>query len=307
MAPPSLHDLAFTVLGEQLNRLLANEPGTRDGDVESLHQMRVTTRRLRAALRFFEGALPEQTEALREEIGWLAGSLGAVRDRDIQLGQICADLASAELDEADRDALAEIVTAVDGRRRTAREHMLQALDSTRYRELKERLTALPRDASLSGAEGGSARIADTVPQLLQKRYRRFRKAARRIQPDAPPEVYHRCRIRAKQLRYAVELVEDLYGRPAARFARRLTALQGILGEHQDAYVARDHLEDLVRTEGARLSPRSLFLLGQRAERSMQDATRLRALAPKALARARGKAWRRLRDRMNREEPGALPR
>src|ERR1019366_5309367 len=73
------------VLRFHLARMLAREPGTRDGqDPEELHGMRVATRRMRAAWRVFGDAYrPEKTKAYRRRLRELAGLLGAVRDLDV--------------------------------------------------------------------------------------------------------------------------------------------------------------------------------------------------------------------------------
>ncbi len=85
-------ELAFAVLRRQLAVLRDKEPGTRLGeDVEELHDMRVATRRLRAALALFAGVLPVRAQTFRQELGWLAGVLGAVRDLDVQLEGLAAD------------------------------------------------------------------------------------------------------------------------------------------------------------------------------------------------------------------------
>ena len=53
-------DVALAVLRRQFSAMLAKEPGTRLGDdIEELHDMRVATRRLRAALALFAEVLPE--------------------------------------------------------------------------------------------------------------------------------------------------------------------------------------------------------------------------------------------------------
>ena len=84
-------ELAFAVLRRQLAVLRAKEPGTRLGeDPEELHDMRVATRRLRAALSLFEGVLPVRAQVFREELGWLGRLLGAVRDLDVQLQGLAA-------------------------------------------------------------------------------------------------------------------------------------------------------------------------------------------------------------------------
>ncbi len=57
----STGEVAFAVLRWQFAEMRAHEPGTRIGeDPEELHDMRVATRRMRAAMKVFEGALPER-------------------------------------------------------------------------------------------------------------------------------------------------------------------------------------------------------------------------------------------------------
>ena len=59
-------ELAFAVLRRQLGVVRAKEPGTRLGeDPEELHDMRVATRRLRAALSLFAGVLPVRAQVFR--------------------------------------------------------------------------------------------------------------------------------------------------------------------------------------------------------------------------------------------------
>ncbi len=81
----TMGDLAFAVVRRQLAVLRDKEPGTRLGeDPEELHDMRVATRRLRAALALFAVVLPVRAQTYREELGWLGRLLGEVRDLDVQ-------------------------------------------------------------------------------------------------------------------------------------------------------------------------------------------------------------------------------
>jgi CHAD domain-containing protein len=59
------------------------------GDIERVHDMRVTTRRLRAALEIFEPCFPAQPyrEALTE-VKRLADALGERRDRDVAIAAL---------------------------------------------------------------------------------------------------------------------------------------------------------------------------------------------------------------------------
>jgi CHAD domain-containing protein len=54
---------------------------------------------------------------------------------------------------------------------------------------------------------------------------------------------HHARKGYKRARYAVEAVAPLAGKPARRLAKRLTALQDVLGTHQDSIVTGELLRD----------------------------------------------------------------
>ena len=129
-ASMSAGEVAFAILRRQFAAMRAHEPGTRLGeDPEELHDMRVATRRMRAALKLFSAALPEQAGFYRNELKWVAGALGEVRDLDVQIEQL-EGLSSEQ--EEDREAFGEVVKALRERRAEARERMLEALDSDRY-------------------------------------------------------------------------------------------------------------------------------------------------------------------------------
>ena len=85
----SIAEVAYAVFRKQLRRMLRHEPGTRLGDdIEELHDMRVASRRLRAAIRLFRPFLPARFDRLGAELRWLGGVLGDVRDLDVQIEQL---------------------------------------------------------------------------------------------------------------------------------------------------------------------------------------------------------------------------
>lgn len=97
----------------------------------------------------------------------------------------------------------------------------------------------------------------------------------------------------KRLRYAVEFVADVYGRPAHRFVRRVTELQDLLGNHQDAQVAGDQLRAMVSQPAANLPHEVVFVMGELAQRYADDAAVLRSRFVKSYKRATGRRWRKL--------------
>jgi triphosphatase len=284
--------VALATLRRHFARLVAKEPGTRLGDdVEELHDMRVASRRLRAAVALFRDFLPADAERLRPELAWVGGAIGAVRDLDVQIARL--DGLAQELPDPDRDAVASLRDALVEMRRQAREEMLEALDSPRYERFLRRFGTMLR--SRSGARTPLARAV--APGLIERRHRAVRKAARRVSADPQPDAYHRLRIAGKRLRYALEFLSDVYPGETGRVVRRTVALQDLLGAYQDASVGTSRLRDLAVERSGELGPQVVFAMGELAGIDQAAMRKLSAGVPRAYARLNGKVWKRLRNRM----------
>lgn len=276
--------LARRVIDEQRAAVLAHEPGTRLGDdPEALHDMRVATRRLRSALRLFRAWLPPEAPPLREQLRWLAGALGEVRDLDVQIERIEA-FAEAEPDLEPLAALLRI------RRDGARERMLAALDDPRYEALLGALEYL----AASATEGDAPALTE-APALLARQWRRFNRLARQLDADSPDKDYHATRVVGKRLRYAVEFVAPLYGKRAGRMRAATTGVQDRLGAHQDAAVAIEQLRALAGDAGGQLPAATLFAMGALAERYAAGMAAEREAFPEVYRRVRLR-WRALERR-----------
>lgn len=285
--------VAAVALRRQLAALLEQEAGTRLGeDAERLHAMRVASRRLRAALALYVDVLPPKIAPLRKELRWIGGFLGAVRDLDVQLDQL--ESWRASLAPEDAEALGSLVQLLAAERLEARTAMLEALDSRRYESFVNRFTRILRSLPESTFAAGEAPARDVAPVLLDARMQALREAADELGPEAEPADYHRLRIKVKHLRYAVEFFGELYPASAKTMARRLVALQDVLGLHQDGDIAIARLRALAEEHGEALGHRTVFAMGEIAERLAQGMSELRAEVPGALARVRGKSWKALR-------------
>jgi CHAD domain-containing protein len=295
--------VAVAALRRQLSALLDEEPGTRLGeDPERLHDMRVASRRLRAALSLFSEVLPPGVVALRTELRWIAGVLGAVRDLDVQLQQL--DGWRSSLPEADRGALDGLDAVLEEQRTIARATMLEALDSGRYESFVNRFGRALRARPPRDSAPWSSSARHVAPALIEARFRAVRKAADRLGPGSQAGDYHRLRIHGKRLRYALEFFAELYPKQTLALSRRLVALQDILGLHQDADVAIARLRTLVDAHADRLEPATVFAMGQIAERYKQSMRELQMQVPTAAARVRGKAWRSLKKTIEEHSAGA---
>jgi len=271
-------EVAYAVLRRDTLALLAHEPGTRLGeDIEALHQMRVSTRRMRAAIDLFQGALPARAAHFRSELGWLADALGAVRDLDIQLSHFDSWMAAAT--QADREGLGRVVELLSERRDAARTALLEVLDSRRYERLVSGLSGMLRAGPLRrSAIGRQLAVVSTAP-WIGARHEAALKAARRARRTGVATDFHRLRIRCKRLRYSLDFTNELYGHELRSFGKLLGQLQDELGLMQDAEVAAQHLRELAaEPEAASLPPSAIFVMGALAERYRDECEqRLRGL------------------------------
>ncbi|MFH8986852.1 CHAD domain-containing protein [Streptomyces sp. NPDC017940] len=239
------HVLAYC--RKQRDALLSWDVAARQDLPDSVHKMRVATRRLRSAFKSYRKVLDRTvTDPLGDELKWLAAELGVDRDREVLLERL-----TAAVDEVPRTLLLGPVRArlqvwgVAGRA-DARQLTLAVLDSERYLRLVDRLDALLADPPLR--EAAAAPAADVLPGVLLKDYGRLAGRVGDALSLAPGQerdtALHEARKAAKRARYAGEAAKPALGGPAARFAKRMKAVQTVLGEHQDSVVARGTLRDL---------------------------------------------------------------
>jgi len=295
----SMGELAYAVLRRQLGVLRDKEPGTRVGeDLEELHEMRVATRRLRAALDLFVDVLPLRARTFRHELGWLAGVLGAVRDLDVQLeGQ------AAMVDPGQPDVWADLTSLLVAERETARADMLAALDSARWERLKNGMTAMVQQGPHRRSTATRVPALAAVPDLIGSRHVSAVKAARRAKRSGEAADFHRLRIRCKRLRYSLEFSAELYSGQTKRYTRQLTKLQNQLGLLQDAEVAVNRLSELART--ADLPASTIFVMGGAAEQHRREFSRILERLPGEVSRLRGPEWTETTTMMERGRDQAL--
>ena len=288
----SFGQLADAVVRRHLGTLIANEPGTRLGeDPEGLHDMRVATRRLRAAFSFFKEILPPQFAVLRTELSWLASILGAVRDLDVHLeGLEGAEEQLIALPDGTEPPLDRLRAVLVEERQLARAVLLGALDSPRYERLATGLESLAQQGAARRIAEYDVPAARVVPDLISARYRSTLRAARQAKRSGRAADFHRLRIRGKRLRYAVELAGDLYGEPASRFSRRLAKLQDALGSVQDASVATERLLRLAADDDRPLPPITVFVMGALAARHQIESEQLMARIPGRLSELEDREW-----------------
>jgi CHAD domain-containing protein len=275
-------DLATYSMVEPLRRLVARDAQVRAGeDPEAVHKARVATRRLRSDLRTLRPLLStDWCESLRDELKWLGLMLGRVRDADVFLSALQS--ASQRL-SADRQQEAAIFIGRlrDGRARD-QAALVDALNSDRYTKLLDRLVLAVHHPAVR-ADVADKRARTFSRHLLARAPKRLRRQVRKLGPDPDDPALHEARKRAKQARYACELLAPLLGKRARKAAHRYEAIQELLGEHQDAVVAVAWLTDAGRDID---QCDAAFVAGQLAGLFVAERDRARAAWPSTWRRAR---------------------
>ena len=267
--------IAFACL-DQLQR--NHEGATTQDDPEYIHQMRVATRRLRAALRLFRPLLPPQLEAallppLRERMSLL----GAARDMDVLLGEIAAPVMNSLRDEPRLAALVGVITERRHRQRQTATHDLRGPKFGQFVLLAGDLLHQPPFDPPAAADGAS--LAAFANGRIRRLRRKVLQLARAANTDDPASL-HALRIGIKRLRYALEFFVPLgRGKSLAKKLEHLARLQDTLGQINDLANAGRLLMDCA-DEDHRLREAVTLIGGWHGPRY----TKLLATVPKELAR-----------------------
>ncbi len=231
-------------LREHVDALIGVDASVRVDVEDAVHKMRVAARRLRSALATYRRLLDrEVTEPLRDELKWLGGVLGPVRD-----AEVIRDHLRTELDEQPDELVVGPVRqrldgTLGGEHGAAHERALEELSSPRYLAL---LDALERITDAIGGE----RAGKKAPKVLAKEVGRAHRRMTRMLDQAlasrgqDDHLLHEVRKAAKRARYAGESAAPVLGADATALAVRMEEGQEVLGAHQDSVVVRDLLRRL---------------------------------------------------------------
>ncbi|WP_105034675.1 CYTH and CHAD domain-containing protein [Cryobacterium aureum] len=274
-------------LTEQIGVIRQHDPQIRQHTADSVHAMRVATRRLRSVLATYRSLVdPSVVQHLRTELGWLAAVLGSSRDEEVLQRRL------AELLDRESPALllGPIRERLESRSETdahsAQHTLVTTLDSHRYFRLLDALDSLVATPPFTAAADQDARVV--VPALITREWKKLRRAVRlATKTVSGPErdiALHAARKRAKRLRYAAETAHPLSPKRSARVSRFAQKLQAILGDQHDSVIARDRLLKRGGVE-AYLRGENTFSYG-----------RLHALEQQRAADAEARFWRTWRRR-----------
>jgi CHAD domain-containing protein len=220
-------------------------------DIEGVHQLRVTLRRMRSALTLFRNAVPKAvSRPWGEEMRHSAGQLGLARDLDVFISE-GLDAVTDKLHLSGRSGLLRL--AEERRARAYEEEVQTLLDSERYRDFKIGFQAWLEIREWEGAtlrkKHAKTLRGSVVPyarRILDKQERRVLAVGSNVDRE-DTEAMHRLRIECKKLRYAAEFFTPLFAGMDI-FISHLKGLQELLGAMNDIAVMKHLLNELAVNE-----------------------------------------------------------
>ncbi|WNO74577.1 CYTH and CHAD domain-containing protein [Streptomyces sp. AM8-1-1] len=277
VTPGSAGAYILDYVREQIEAVLAYDPAVRRDLPDSVHQMRVATRRLRSAFKTYRKILDRTvTDPVGDELKWLAAELGVARDQEVLAARLDTRIAAVPQTLLLGPVRARLQVWNASQGSDSRRRAIATLDSTRYLDLLDTLDALLADPPLR--KGAAGDPTDVIPKAITKDFERL---AGRVEPALGMEpgeerdvALHEARKAAKRARYAGEAARPALGKPAKRFAKAMKSVQTLLGDHQDSVVARGTLRDLaIQAHAAGESAFTWGLLHGREESEAADLER----------------------------------
>jgi triphosphatase len=231
---------SFSALaGAGLNHLVRNAHAFKTHpNPNSVHQMRVAVRRLRALLSAFRSVLPSASrQRVANDLKRLQKCLGPARDLDVFLDDVLPDV-----------RLTSVRTMLAGAARVPHRRGYARVRAVARGPLLNRVQSgiVTLITALLDASDGKREAQALGRGVLERRHRSLVKRVRGAK-DRSDDRLHALRIRIKKLRYAVEFFRPLMPKGGVKaFHGALAEAQDVLGAFNDAVNARALARTLAR-------------------------------------------------------------
>ncbi|MCT9104499.1 CYTH and CHAD domain-containing protein [Streptomyces mirabilis] len=278
--PHTAGDHILTYVREQRDAIVELDPAVRRDVPDSVHRMRVATRRLRSTFRSYGKILDRTvTDPIGIELKWLAAELGVDRDQEVLTEHLTAALDDLPSDLVTGPVQARLDTWSGARRSGSRQHLIAVLDGKRYLDLLTTLDTLVARPPLQ--EAASKKPEKVIAKAVRKDFKKVADLvgeALELPPGSERDLaMHEARKKAKRTRYAAEAATPALGEPAADLVKSMKSLQTLLGDHQDSVMVRGSLRELA-TE-AHEAGENAFTYGVLCGRAEQRAAAMEAALP----------------------------
>ena len=218
------------------DQMISNLEGTVTGeDIEALHDMRVASRRLRAALRVFKSALPAKILVIVVgQVGAVTHALGSVRDHDVFIDYL--EKQSKKIDE-DINWLLDVEKED---RDQSRKQMLDTLNNLPSGLLELKITTMLSKSTMTKNKPRNF-MAAQASKLIVPRLNDLISLSHAIYNSELIAEIHQMRIASKKLRYTMEAFIPCFEQPIIDLISEIKLLQEQLGMIHDCDVWVDKL------------------------------------------------------------------
>lgn len=241
---PAAGDVVAETLHGHRDRLRRADVGVRLDVEDSVHQLRVASRKLRSALRTFKSIVDEERAApVAAELKWLGRELAPARDTEVTEERLRRQLDGVP-SELVLGPVRQFLTRYFAREaEQGRTRAMTALTGKRYLRLLRALDELLAAPATQARKPAKAALRKPVRKAAKK-LRRAEAATRGLDGVELETALHEVRKKAKRARYAADTVKPVYGKKLRGWRKNVKAVQQTLGAHQDTVVGRDVLHHL---------------------------------------------------------------
>lgn len=224
-------------------------------DIENIHRMRVTTRRLRSAFRIFSDCFPKSDyKAYIKDIRDVTRALGQARDLDVQI-EILEASQPEYADPRLSAGIARLLLRLKQKRQAVQSEVVEAMKTL---EADETLRQIARWAAPWLEKGEklylySPALFELAFSNIQTRLDELLAFDQQVRIESNQTQLHDMRISAKRLRYTMETFEGLYGEPIKPFITQTKKIQDLLGAIHDADVWIAMIPVFIKEEEQRIT------------------------------------------------------
>lgn len=242
----------------QVKQLAAQLDGVRAAeDIEFVHRARVATRRLRSALRMFEGCFRhKKARRWRTAIRRTTIQLGDARDRDVQIEWLCSTLATLTAKEC-FPGISHILVLLEREREQLQRKVVKAVDRIEaqgvLRDIRRTTTRILLDTNLESDMVATPVACARTGKHIRRQLDALLQYQGSLGDPNDREQHHAMRIAVKRLRYTLEIARPVCPGQLDEALDAAKTVQSLLGDIHDCDVWLEDLDAFADSERQRIA------------------------------------------------------
>jgi CHAD domain-containing protein len=247
----SIRIYAAGLILQQLDALAAEIDGVKSAkDIENVHRMRVSSRRLRAILEVFQDCLPSKRGLIWQDgVKKITNALGSARDTDVQIESI-SSIYNQLPDPSMRSGIRRLLLRLKQKRTKLQDRVIDRITEFEKSGLMEEM----RTAFITLATKNN-QVYLYTPDLyklsfekIQTAYKIFSSFEDEIMDPQKIEELHAMRVAGKNFRYILECFSSLYSNGLKDPVNTMKNAQDLLGNIHDCDMWTIELPDFLEKE-----------------------------------------------------------